>query len=154
MPLDLSKLKDLIEELEEKEKTSQVDLKLKKLFGTNSSINSEITKKKKLLPTEKKAYFDITNHFQLVTSSIDDPSIAYEIWIKGILPLILPIHGIEFEEWDRICNIGDSDANLEIDLKKNWKAFLQNKVQKGLINEEIWELILEGKKRLEALIEE
>ncbi|MHA1991389.1 MAG: hypothetical protein ACW981_09450 [Candidatus Hodarchaeales archaeon] len=154
MPLDLSKLKDLIEELKEKEKASQIDLKLKKLFGTNNTINSGNTKKKELLLTEKKAYFDITNHFQLVTSTIDDPSIAYEIWIKGILPLILPTHGIEFEEWDRICNIGDSDINLETDLKKSWKEFLQNKVQKGMINEEIWELILEGKKRMKIMTEE
>jgi hypothetical protein len=154
MPLDLSKLKDLIEELKEKEKDSKIDLKLKKLFGTNNTINSGITKRKELLPTEQKAYFDISNHFQLVTSTIDDPSIAYEIWIKGILPLILPTHGIEFEEWDRICNIGDTDINLEIKLRESWKEFLQNKVQKDPINKKIWELILEGKKRVKALIEE
>ncbi len=152
MPLDLSKLKELIEEL----KILSDDKKLhsSRNFPQKNYPDQWIqnkTKKKFLLETEKKAYFEISYFYRLVSISIDDTTISFEIWIKGVLPYLLTYHSIDFDEWDRICTIGDSDSTLENGLNSGWKNFLKKIVEEEKIDEKIWDFIQEGKRKVDKL---
>ena len=94
---------------------------------------------------EIKAYFDISHYYQLVILSIDDISIALEVWIKGILPILLLRHGIDLEEWDRICSLADSIKTIEQELSQDWERFLEKIVRHGLVDNEIEIIIDEAK---------
>ncbi|MHA2074282.1 MAG: hypothetical protein ACW97X_06665, partial [Candidatus Hodarchaeales archaeon] len=73
---------------------------------------------------------------------------ALEIWIKAIFPLLLQRHGLDLEEWERICDIGDNNPLLEKELDESWLDFFQDIIKKGQIDREILILINEGKKRV------
>ncbi|MHA2328803.1 MAG: hypothetical protein ACXACR_09825, partial [Candidatus Hodarchaeales archaeon] len=63
-------------------------------------------------------------------------------------------HSIELEEWERICDIGDSDLGVQQELVNDWKEFFENKITKGQVNPEILVLIDEGKRRVEKMREQ
>ncbi len=155
MPLDRKKIDallveiKLIEDRELKEKKQILHQTMQKTTHLDTTI-----KKRYLLPTEKQMYFLLSHHYKLTMLSIDEPATAIEIWIKGILPLLLQRHGIEFDEWERICNIGDVDPLLEEEQKKSWSYFFKNTIKKGQIDHEILILINEGKKRVKKMREE
>ncbi len=149
MPLDKKKLDALLEEikrLEEKPvKTQRVTV-----HHTPTTIHTSVSPVKRdfLLITEKKAYFQINHYYKLVMLSVDDTATALEIWIKGILPILLIRHGLDREEWERISDLGDNDTQLEKELTEDWKKFFQEIIQEGLIDKEILVLINEGKQRV------
>ncbi len=152
MPLDKEKLDALLEEiklLEERPIKKRRVLKRQTIPTTNKLISP--IKKDHLLVTEKKVYFLISHYYKLVMLSIDDTATAFEIWIKGILPLLLRRYGLEREEWERISDLGDDDSQLEKELIEDWKVFFQDTIQQGLIDEEILTIINEGKLRVEKM---
>lgn len=113
-------------------------------------VESELYIKETLTETETKVYITISHYFRLVTVTIPDIAIAYEIWLKGILQILLDEVGLTFESWDRICSIGDHTKGLQKRVDKEWTAFLE-KVPKGNINPDIWRLIQVGRKRFDEL---
>ncbi|MFX1283828.1 MAG: hypothetical protein ACFFB5_09235 [Promethearchaeota archaeon] len=152
MPLDKKKLDALLEEikrLEEKPVPKQRISKLRTIVSNDTSISP--VKKDFLLTTEKKAYFKINHYYKLVMLSIEDTATGFEIWIKGVLPLLLRQHSLEREEWERICDLGDSDKQLEKEMTQDWRTFYQETIQKGLIDTEILTLINEGKLRVKKM---
>ena len=149
VPLDKEKLDALLEEikrLEEKPIKKRRVIKRPTLPSTNNS-NSTL-KKDFLLVTEKKVYFMISHYYKLVMLSIDDAATAFEIWIKGMLPLLLRRYGLNREEWERISDLGDSDSLLEKELTEDWKIFFQDTIQQGLIDNEVLALINQGRLRV------
>ena len=152
MPLDKEKLDALLEEiklLEERPIKKRRVMKHSSLPRMDVSVS--LIKKDFLLDTEKKVYFTLSHYYKLVMLSIDDTATAFEIWIKGVLPLLLRRNGLEREEWERISDLGDNDSQLEQELTEDWKKFFQNTIQKGLIDNEILALINEGKIRVENM---
>ncbi|MHA2091589.1 MAG: hypothetical protein ACW98K_12075 [Candidatus Kariarchaeaceae archaeon] len=109
-------------------------------------------KKPVLLPTEKKVYFQINQYFKLTMISIENTEVALEIWIKGVLPLLLKRLNLEVEEWERISDLGDADKELQIESDSEWTNFFQHTIKSGNIDEEILILINEGKKKIERMI--
>lgn len=152
MPLDKEKLDALLEEIKRLEERPIKKRRVMK-HHTIPTISQAISPVKKdfLLATEKKVYFTISHYYKLVMLSIDDTSTAFEIWIKGILPLLLRRYSLDREEWERISDLGDSDSQLEKELTEDWKIFLQDTIQQGLIDKEILALINEGKLRIEKM---
>ena len=152
MPLDKKKIDallveiKLIEDRELKKKQKILHQTIQKTAHLDTTI-----KKRYLLPTEKQMYFLISHHYKLTMLSIDEPATAIEIWIKGILPTLLQHHAIEFDEWERICNIGDADQSLEEEQNESWSNFFKNKIRKGRIDRELLILINEGKNRVKKL---
>jgi hypothetical protein len=152
VPLDKEKLDALLEEikrLEEKPIKKRRLIKRHIIPSTDKSISP--LKKDFLLVTEKKTYFMISHYYRLVMLSIDDTATALEIWIKGMLPLLLRRYSLDREEWERINDLGDSDSQLEKELIEDWKLFFQETIQQGLIDNEILALINEGKRRIEKM---
>ncbi|UCG04507.1 MAG: hypothetical protein JSW11_11090 [Candidatus Heimdallarchaeota archaeon] len=152
MPLDKEKLDALLEEikrLEERPIKKRRVVKHHSIQTNNKSIFP--IKKDFLLVTEKKVFFMMSHYYKLVMLSIDDTATAFEIWIKGVLPLLLGRYGLDREEWERVSDLGDRDSQLEQELTEDWKLFFQNTIQKGLIDNEILALINEGKKRVEKM---
>ncbi|MFX0088225.1 MAG: hypothetical protein ACFFAU_21400 [Candidatus Hodarchaeota archaeon] len=154
MPLDKEKLDTLLEEIKRLD-TKKVDKKSKLPHQTVKKIESHdnTIKKRYLLPTEKQMYFLISNYYKLTMLSIDDTATALEIWIKAILPLLLQHHGTDLDEWERICDLGDDDPLLEEEQNASWLDFFKNKIEKGLVDQEILILINEGRKRVERMRE-
>ena len=58
---------------------------------------------------------------------------------------------MDFDEWERICNLGDNDPLLEDEQNKSWVLFFKNTIREGKIDEEILSLIDEGKNRVKKL---
>ena len=83
--------------------------------------------------------------------SIEDTATAFEIWIKGVLPLLLRRNGLDREEWERISDLGDDNSQLEEELTEDWKIFFQKTIQQCLIDNKILALINEGKLRVEKM---
>ena len=152
VPLDKEKLDALLEEikrLEEKPVKNRRVLKQNSMPRTKISISP--VKKDFLLDTEKKVYFLLSHYYKLVMLSIEDTATAFEIWIKGVLPLLLRRNGLDREEWERISDLGDDDSQLEEELTEDWKIFFQKTIQQGLIDNDILALINEGKLRVEKM---
>jgi hypothetical protein len=84
--------------------------------------------------------------------SIENTEVALEIWIKGILPLLLKRLNLEVEEWERISDLGDADKELQIESDSEWTNFFQHTIKSGNIDEEILIMINEGKKKIERMI--
>lgn len=155
MPLDKKKLDALLEDIKKLE-DNEVKIKHSRPKQNIRNVSKEkfSLKKDHLLHTEKKLYFLISHYFNLNLLSINDTAIALEIWIKAILPLLLQRHGIDLDEWERICDIGDQNLKLEEEQNKSWLNFFQNTIRKGQIDREILVLINEGKKRVKKMREE
>ncbi len=155
MPLDKKTLDALLEDIK---KLDDIEVKIKHSRPrqiVKNVIKEEFPlKKDHLLPTEKKMYFSICHFFKLNLLSINDTAIALEIWIKAILPLLLQRHGLDLDEWERICDIGDHDPRLEEEQDKSWLKFFYNTVKEGKIDREILVMINEGKNRLIKMREE
>ncbi|MHA2298775.1 MAG: hypothetical protein ACXAEU_25945 [Candidatus Hodarchaeales archaeon] len=153
MPIDKEKLNGLLEEIKRLEKES---LKKHRKYVNSTPITTREpvshVKKAYLLPTEKKAYFEISHHYKLTMLYIEDTGTALAIWLKGILPLLLTKHGLDNEEWERICDIGDRDSRIEEELEIDWKEFFQKIVKEELIDERILSLINEGKERVKKML--
>lgn len=155
VPLDKKKLDALLEEIQNLE---DVPLQTPKRLPPSHSFKIEnsvnIVKKDYLLTTEKKVYFEINHYYKLVMLSINDTATALEIWIKGVLPLLLTQNSIDLEEWDRICEVGDHNSEIEKEMTEDWKEFFQNTIQQGLVDDKILALINEGKIRVQKMREE
>ena len=152
MPLDKEKLDALLEEIKRLEEKPIDKRRIMRHYSTPmTEISLSPSKKDFLLDTEKKVYFQLSHYYKLVMLSIDDTATAFEIWIKGILPLLLRRNGIEREEWERISDLGDNDSELEQEQTEDWKTFFQQTIQQGLIDREILALINEGKLRVEKM---
>jgi len=83
--------------------------------------------------------------------SIEHTEVALEIWIKGILPLLLQRHMVEIEEWERMCDIGDNNPEIQQQQEESWKKFYHDIVKKGNLDSEILDLINKGKKKVDQL---
>lgn len=150
MPLDKKKLDDLLEEIKNlKEKPVEKQRTFLPRTPTTINLTTPTAKKDFLLPTEKRVYFQINHYYRLVMLSVDDTATALEIWIKGILPLLLSRHGLDREEWERICDLGDRNSDIEEEITEDWKDFFEKTIQQGLIDKEILKLINEAKIRVE-----
>lgn len=152
MPLDKKKLDALLDEIKDLKETP---VKKQRTFihqtPSTTNLTASPVKKDFLLTTEKNAYFQINHHYRLVMLSVDNTATALEIWIKGILPLLLVRHGIDQEEWERICDLGDRNAELEEEITEDWKKFFEKTIQQGLIDKEILTIINEGRRRVEKM---
>ncbi|MFX0138821.1 MAG: hypothetical protein ACFFDN_34590 [Candidatus Hodarchaeota archaeon] len=154
MPLDKEKLDVLLKEIEHlKQKPFKRPKRLiHSIFRTTGkSTTPSSVKKDYLLPTEKKTYFEINHFYRLIMLSIGDMSTAIAIWINGVLPLLLSHYGLEIEEWERICNIGDQNSRLVEELNTDWIKFFQDKVEQGQIDPDILTLINQGKLRVDKM---
>ncbi len=149
MPLDKKKLDALLEEIKNlKEKPVKKQRTLIHRTPSTTNLTTSPVKKEFLLTTEKRAYFQINHYYKLVMLSVGDTATALEIWIKGILPLLRVRHGLDREEWERICDLGDSNSQLEEELTEDWEKIFQKTIQQGLIDKEILTIINEGKMRV------
>ncbi len=152
MPLDKKKLDALLDEIKDLKETP---VKKQRTFihrtPSTTNLTASPVKRDFLLTTEKNAYFQINHHYRLVMLSVDNTATALEIWIKGILPLLLVRHGIDQEEWERICDLGDRNAELEEEITEDWKKFFEKTIQQGLIDKEILTIINEGRRRVEKM---
>jgi hypothetical protein len=83
--------------------------------------------------------------------SIARAETALEIWIKGILPLLLQRYMVEIEEWERMCKIGDNNPEIQQQQEESWKNFYQEIVKQGNLDSEVLDLINKGKKKVDKL---
>ena len=152
MPLDKSKLDDLLEEIKRlEEEKSDIIVKMSKSPILHRPIVQDSMKKDYLLPTEKKAFFNISHYYKLTMLSLEDPGVALEIWIKGILPYLLVKNGLDNDEWERLCNIEEENKSIAQELQGDWKNFFKDTIQKGFVDEKVLELINEGKGKIDRI---
>ncbi|WP_455141360.1 hypothetical protein [Candidatus Hodarchaeum mangrovi] len=152
MPIDKSKLDDLLEEIKRlEEEKSNIIPKTSNISLQHRSIVPNSMKKEYLLRTEKKAFFIISHYYKLTMLSLEDPGVALEIWIKGILPYLLLKNGLDNEEWERLCIIEEENVSIAQELNDDWKNFFRNTIKKGLVDEKVLELINEGKVKIERI---
>jgi prophage antirepressor-like protein len=152
VPLDKEKLDALLEEIKRlEEKPIKKRSTLRHPIIPSVDTTPSPVKKTFLHLTEKNVYFMINHYYKLVMLSIEDTATAFEIWIKGVLPLLLRRHGLEREEWERICDLGDNDSQLEKELTEDWKTFYHDTIQQGLIDNEVLKLINEGRLRIKKM---
>ena len=152
MPIDKKKIDALMEDIEQLDKKlSTKKLKRKRVNLPSSSGALSPLKKLHLLETEKLVYFDICHYFKLTMISISRAETALEIWIKGILPLLLQRYMVEIEEWERMCDIGDNNPEIQQQQEESWKKFYHEIVKKGNLDSEILDLINKGKKKVDRL---
>ncbi len=150
--LNLSELEVFIQELNELlQSNKQKFVKLKPSTLPDYSEIDEQYKNEILTETESKVYIKLSHYFRLLTITVPNLSVAYEIWLKGILEILLDEVGLSFENWDRICTIGDLDSILQDRVDYEWTGFLEE-LQNGHINAKVWALIQKGKKRSDELI--
>lgn len=144
--MNITELEEFIEELNE-----QLRFKKGKFHSLTShlmikAIDQEYHVARELTETELKVYIKLSNYFRLTTITIPDLAIAYEMWLKGILPLLLEEVGLSSENWDEICSLGDHDSKNIERVDKEWLDFLEQ-IKKGQLNHDVWKLIQLGKKR-------
>ena len=58
---------------------------------------------------------------------------------------------VEIEEWERMCDIGDNNPEIQQQQEESWKKFYQEIVKQGNLDSEILDLINEGKKKVDQL---
>jgi hypothetical protein len=152
MPIDKKKIDALMEDIDQLDKKmSEKKLKRKRVNLPSSSEALSPLKKPHLLETEKLVYFDICHYFKLTMISISRAETALEIWIKGILPLLLQRYMVEIEEWERMCDIGDNNPEIQQQQEESWKKFYDEIVKQGNLDSEILDLINKGKKKVDRL---
>ena len=148
MPLDKRKLDALLEEiavLDKEVKTHQKRRKITKVSQEKHSLDP--LKRLELAETEKQVYCRVNHYFKLIMISFQNAEVGLQIWIKGALPLLLEQYSLELEEWERICDIGDNDPEIQKEVEESWTDFYQNVVRAGKIEERILSMINEGKKK-------
>lgn len=150
--LNLVELEEFIEELnrllaENKGKPSRI----RPPTIIQSNYDEEVPVHETLTETEAKVFIKISNYFRVLTITVPNLTVAYEIWLKGILQLLLDEVGLTFENWDRICSIGDQDSELLDRVDTEWTMFL-GELRAGHINPEVWDLIQKGKIRSNELL--
>ena len=154
--VNLVELKQFIDELNESLRNNpqpvsrHLSFKETEINDLLCALNEE-TQSTMLSETEAKVYITISHYFRLLTLTVPNLTVAYEIWLKAILQILLGEVGLSFESWDRICAIGDHRRRLQDRLDKDWTNFLET-IKEGKINEEVWYLIQKGKDRSEELI--
>lgn len=152
VPLDKEKLDALLEEIKRLEEKPVKKRRVMKHYSIPlTDVPSSPIKRDFLQDTEKKVYFVLSHYYKLVMLSIEDTATAFEIWIKGVLPLLLRRNSLDRDEWERISDLGDNDPQLEQELTDDWKKFFKETIQQGLIDNEILALINEGKLRVEKM---
>ncbi|MFX0171381.1 MAG: hypothetical protein ACFE9L_05630 [Candidatus Hodarchaeota archaeon] len=151
MPLD-EELDALLEEIKKiKDKPLKTAIRTSIPTFQINDLSKTSVKKEYLLETEKTAYFQISHYLKLVMLSIDDTATALEIWLKGVLPLLLAQHSLDPEEWERIVDLGDTDHQIEKELEENWRDFFQNTIRKGCVDPKVLTLINEGRQRVKKM---
>lgn len=150
MPLDKNALEGLLEEIKRLEKKKTVKKTRKLSSRVFDTVRSEI-KKDFLQETEKKVYLLLNHYYKLTLMSIEHTGTALTIWINGILPILLKQHGINFEEWERLCDIGDDDEQLDYELDKDWKVFKEDTIKSGKIDHEILSLLEKGREKVRKM---
>jgi hypothetical protein len=148
MPFDKRKLDALLEEiaiLDKEVKTHQKRRNNSRISQEKHSLDP--LKRLELAETEKQVYNRVNHYFKLIMISFQNAEVGLQIWIKGALPLLLEQYNLELEEWERICDIGDNDPEIQKELDESWKDFFQNVVQAGKIEDKILSMINEGKKK-------
>jgi hypothetical protein len=152
MPIDKKKIDALLEDIAFiDKKLSKKERRRKRTNLPNRSNALSPLKKPDLLETEKMIYFDICHYFKITMLSIHHTETALEIWIKGILPLLLQRYMVEIEEWERMCDIGDKDPEIQQQQDGDWKKFYEEIVKQGELDSEVLDLINKGKKRADQL---
>ncbi len=152
MPIDKKKIDALLEDIAHLDKKlSKKKLRRKRVNLPNSTNALSPLKKPDLLETEKLVYFDICHYFKLTMLSINHTETALEIWIKGLLPFLLQRYMVEIEEWERMCDLGDNNPEIQQQQDESWKDFYQEIIQQGKLGIEILDLINKGKKRADQL---
>ena len=150
--MNLHELEIFIQELHELAQSKKYSFKKFKPSTTLDFFTlDEYFEKETLTETETKVYITISHYFRLVTITIPNISVAYELWLKGILQILLAEVGLTLDNWDRICTIGDHDSAIQDLVDSEWTTFLEE-IQQGHLNEEIWELIQKGKRRSSELL--
>ena len=152
MPIDKKKIDELLEDIAHLDKKlSKKKLRRKRVNLPNSTNALSPLKKPDLLETEKLVYFDICHYFKLTMLSINHTETALEIWIKGILPFLLQRYMVEIEEWERMCDIGDNNSDIQQQQDESWQKFFHDIIQQGKLDSEVLDLINKGKKRSDQL---
>ena len=155
--MNLNELKDFIDELNKVLETKKKNFSSFKASTNlqeepeNKIQSSDDYKRPLLTETEIKVYVTINHYFRLVMVSIPNLSIAYEIWLKSILAILLNELGLTTENWDTICTIGDHTLDLQKRVDNEWIIFLKD-LKEGNINYEVLELIQKGKKRSNTIM--
>lgn len=150
--MNLDELELFIQELQELAQSKKNSYqKLKPSTNLDFFTLAEYIEKETLTETETKVYITISHYFRLVTITIPNISVAYELWLKGILQILLVEVGLTVENWDRICTIGDHDSVIQDLVDAEWTNFLET-IQQGHLNEEVWDLIQKGKRRSHELL--
>ena len=148
MPLDKRKLDALLEEIAILDKEVKTYQKRRKYTRTSQEKHSlDPLKRPELAETEKQVYNRVNHYFKLIMISFQNAEVGLQIWIKGALPLLLEQYSLELEEWERICDIGDNDPEIQKEVEESWTDFYQNVVRAGKIEERILSMINEGKKK-------
>ena len=152
MPIDPKKIDALLEDIDLLDKKlSTKKLRRKRVNLPNSANALSPLKKPHLLETEKLVFFDLCHYFKLTMLSINKTEIALEIWIKGVLPLLLQRYMVEVEEWERMCDIGDNNSEIQQQQDESWKKFYREVIQQGKLDSEVLNLINTGKKKVDQL---
>ncbi len=148
MPIDKRKLDALLEEITQLDKEIETHTKKRPIPRISQGKHSlSPLKRPQLAETEKQIYFLLNHYFKLVMVSFQNAEVSLQIWIKGVLPLLLKQYNLEVEEWERICDIGDNSSDIQNEVDTSWKDFFQNIVQAGKIEDEVLSMINEGKKK-------
>ena len=132
------KFEEIFEEIKD-HKDSPKQL-LKNVYSTFPPEDKTL-KKETIVETELNAYLDISLHYKLTIIAITRLNHALNIWINGILPILLEKHSLSRSEWERISNIGDNDENIERKLNNKWLEFYKSKVKTKQIQPEIWSIL-------------
>ena len=150
--MNIIELEEFIEELNELLRSNKGKFQKLRPNSLLDGISYEqYHEKEKLTETEAKVYILISHYFRLLTLTVPNLSVAYEIWLKGILKVLMSDVGLTLENWDRICTIGDHDSDLQDRMDTDLPSFL-DQIKLGKMNEEVWELIQKGKKRSNELM--
>lgn len=149
--LNISELEEFIEELNEQLRLTKgkyhKNLRHEILPGQEQKV---LIERKELRETELRVYIKISHYFRLTTITIPNINIAYEIWLKGILDVLLQEIGLTAENWDEICTIGDHNRKHLTRVDREWPKYLED-IRRGNINPKVWELIQIGKKRAQIV---
>lgn len=157
--MKIVELKQFIDELNELLKNSPQEFPKTRLstniIETELDLDPTISndRAKDLTETEIKVYIKINHYFRLLTITVTNLTVAYEVWLKGILKELLNEVGLSFETWDSICAMGDQSQQLQKKVDEEWTNFL-TLIKQGKLNRKVWEFIQTGKERSDKLMKQ